>query len=147
MGDDARFQNEMLTHGTIYSKTYLRNEIRKNRDKMTDADFMNLIPRSDSIRNAEMAELQERILQHPNLSQRYIDYETGCFRARQAESLSTALNARGKIPNEFLAYLHKEFWDKHEKHTHFTATIGGFCTIMSASWSRINITSDWTMGV
>ncbi|MBE6332288.1 MAG: hypothetical protein E7070_08305 [Bacteroidales bacterium] len=115
MGDDARFQNEMLTHGTIYSKTSLRSEIRKNRNKMSDADFMNLIPRSDSIRNAEMAELQERIGQHPNLSQRYIDYMTESFRARQAECLSTALNASGKIPNEFLAYLHKEFWDKHEK--------------------------------
>lgn len=116
MGDDVRVQNELLTHPHAWPVERISPE---ERGKISAMQFK---ARTDSIRSANMAELQERLQKHPNLSQRYIDYLTGYYLVGQGESMMQArydmLDVQSHemlLPDEYMDYMNKEIWQKAPK--------------------------------
>lgn len=116
MGDDVRVQNELLTHPHAWPVERISPE---ERGKISAMQFK---ARTDSIRSANMAELQERLQKHPNLSQRYIDYLTGYYLVGQGESMMQARYAMLDVqshemllPDEYMDYMNKEIWQKAPK--------------------------------
>lgn len=116
MGDDVRVQNELLTHPHAWPVERISPE---ERGKITAMQFK---ARTDSIRSENMAELQERLQKHPNLSQRYIDYLTGYYLVGQGESMMQARYAmldmqshKMLLPDEYMDYVNKEIWQKAPK--------------------------------
>lgn len=116
MGDDVRVQNELLTHPHAWPVKRISPE---ERGKISAMQFK---ARTDSIRSANMAELQERLQKHPNLSQRYIDYLTGYYRVGQGESMMQARFAmldmqshKMLLPDEYMDYVNKEIWQNPPK--------------------------------
>ena len=108
MGDDVRVQNELLAHPHDWNSDRIEKE---EEGKITAMQFK---ARTDSSRAASMAKLQDCLAQHPNLSQRYIDYLTGYYQTCQGESM---MQARYSIPGydlpkEYMDYVGNELWKK-----------------------------------
>ena len=108
MGDDVRLQNELLA----YPHDWNNDRIEQNEEGTVTA--MQFKARTDSSRVASMAKLQETLAQHPNLSQRYIDYLTGYYLASQGESMMQArFSMPGyDLPQEYMDYVGSELWQK-----------------------------------
>lgn len=116
MGDDVRVQNELLTYPHAWPLERISPE---EKGKITAMQFK---ARTDSVRSANMAELQERLQKHSNLSQRYIDYLTGYYLVGQGESMMQARYAmldmqshKMLLPDEYMDYVNKEIWQKAPK--------------------------------
>lgn len=93
MGDDVRVQNELLAYP---------HQFANDRTEETGSGTMSAMQfkeYTDSLRSSRMTELQERIRQHPTLSQRYIDYLTGYYLTGQGESM---MQARFHMPGREL---------------------------------------------
>ena len=108
MGDDVRVQNELLAHPHDWNEDRIAD---KEEGKVTAMQFK---VRTDASRAASMTKLQNCLTQHPNLSQRYIDYLTGYYLTDQGESM---MQARYSIPGydlpkEYLDYVGNELWKK-----------------------------------
>lgn len=108
MGDDVRVQNELLAHPHDWNEDRIAD---KEEGKVTAMQFK---VRTDDSRAASMAKLQDCLAQHPNLSQRYIDYLTGYYLTDQGESM---MQARYSIPGydlpkEYMDYVGNELWKK-----------------------------------
>ena len=111
MGENVRLQNELIAHPESTGGDYL------SRDESGKVDDMEFKARTDKTLARRMNELQENIAKYPNLSQRYIDYLTGYYRASQGEDM---IQARYAMPNwelkqEYMDYLGKEIWQKAPK--------------------------------
>ena len=108
MGEDVRLQNELLA----YPHDWNNDRIGQNEEGTVTA--MQFKARTDSSRVASMAKLQETLAQHPNLSQRYIDYLTGYYLTSQGESMMQArFSMPGyDLPQEYMAYVGSELWQK-----------------------------------
>ena len=103
MGDDARVQNELLAYPDKWN--YARIE--------ENTDAMQFKAQMDSICNALRAELEERIVQHHNLSQRYIDFVKGCYIVGQGESMMQArFDLKRQLPQEYMDFVTTELWQK-----------------------------------
>ena len=107
MGDDVRVQNELLS----YSLNGSQIGIVKGEQLM---DFKKRVEESKATR---MRELDSLISQHPNLSQRYIDYMTGTFLMAQGFSMIKARYSMPQLtlPQEYMDYVDKEIWQKISK--------------------------------
>ena len=108
MGDDVRVQNELLAHPHDWNSDRIAD---KEEGKVTAMQFK---ARTDSSRAASMTKLQNCLTQHPNLSQRYIDYLTGYYLTSQGEAM---MQARYSIPGydlpkEYMDYVGNELWKK-----------------------------------
>ena len=101
MGDDVRVQNELLAYPHQFANDRIEDVEPAN---MTAMQFKT---HTDSMRLSRMAELKERISQHPNLSQRYIDYLTGYYLTGQGESMMQArFHMPGReLPQEYMDYV------------------------------------------
>ena len=110
MGDDVRVQNELLA----YPHQFANDHIEDMESGMMDA--MQFKKYTDSLRLSRMAELQERTRQHPNLSQRYVDYLTGYYLTGQGESMMQArFHMPGReLPQEYMDYV-GQLWQQKEK--------------------------------
>jgi thiol-disulfide isomerase/thioredoxin len=108
MGDDVRVQNELLAHPHDWNEDRIAD---KEEGKVTAMQFK---ARTDSSRAASMTKLQNCLTQHPNLSQRYIDYLTGYYLTDQGESMMQArFSIPGyDLPKEYLDYVGNELWQK-----------------------------------
>ena len=111
MGDDARVQNELLTHPHDW-----------NNDRIDDGprgkvSAMQFKAQTDSSRAASMAKLDEMILKNPNLSQRYIDYVTGYYQTSQGEALMQGRFSMPnlEVPQEYMDFVGRELWRKAVK--------------------------------
>ena len=111
MGDDVRLQNELLAYP--HEWPYDRIE-EVDEGRMTAMAFKAY---TDSLRAAYMAKLQECIVLHPNLSQRYINYLKGCFQTAQAYALMQArfVFPNYNLPQEYMEFVGKELWQKSIK--------------------------------
>lgn len=111
MGDDVRLQNELLAYPHKYSYDLIEDV---DEGKVTAMDFK---AHTDSSRAAYMAKLQECIVLHPTLSQRYIDYQKGCFQTAQAYVLMQArfVFPNRNLPQEYMEFVGKELWQKSIK--------------------------------
>ena len=108
MGDDVRVQNELLAHPHDWNSDRIED---KEEGKVTAMEFK---ARTDSSRAASMTKLQNCLAQHPNLSQRYIDYLSGYYLTSQGEAM---MQARYSIPGydlpkEYMDYVGNELWKK-----------------------------------
>ena len=108
MGDDVRVQNELLAHPHDWNEDRIAD---KEEGRVTAMQFK---ARTDDSRAASMTKLQNCLTQHPNLSQRYIDYLTGYYLTDQGESM---MQARYSIPGydlpkEYMDYVGNELWKK-----------------------------------
>jgi len=108
MGDDVRVQNELLAHPHDWNSDRIED---KEEGKVTAMEFK---ARTDDSRAASMTKLQNCLAQHPNLSQRYIDYLTGYYLTSQGEAM---MQARYSIPGydlpkEYMDYVGNELWKK-----------------------------------
>ena len=108
MGDDVRLQNELLAHPHDWNEDRIAD---KEEGKVTAMQFK---VRTDASRAASMTKLQNCLTQHPNLSQRYIDYMTGYYLTDQGESMMQArFSIPGyDLPKEYLDYVGNELWKK-----------------------------------
>lgn len=101
MGDDVRVQNELLAYPHQFANDRAEDNASSTMGAMQFKEY------TDSLRSSRMAELQERTLQHPNLSQRYIDYLTGYYLTGQGESMMQArFHMPGReLPQEYMDYV------------------------------------------
>ena len=108
MGTDVRVQNELLAHSLSMGDFSFTPD---DRGKTTAMAFLE---RTDSARNSQMAELRERIGQHPNLSQRYVDYLSGYILTLQGEGLMQArfYMPNTDLPQPYMDYVGRELWQK-----------------------------------
>ncbi|WP_288275464.1 TlpA disulfide reductase family protein [uncultured Prevotella sp.] len=106
MGEDARVQNELLAYPDMGNQA----RIEENQDAMQFKAQM------DSICNAMITELEERINLRPNLSQRYIDYIKGSCLTGQGESMMQArYDLKCQLPKEYMDFVTTELWQKAPK--------------------------------
>ena len=72
---------------------------------------------ADSARNVSMKKLGQTIVQHPNISQRYIDFLTGYYLTAQGESMMQArFEAKDmELPEAYMDFVGKEIWQKTGK--------------------------------
>ena len=108
MGDDVRVQNELLAHPHDWNSDRIEKE---EEGKITAMQFK---ARTDDSRAASMAKLQDCLAQHPNLSQRYIDYLLGYYLTSQGEAMMQArFSIPGyDLPKEYMDYVGNELWKK-----------------------------------
>ena len=108
MGDDTRVQNELIRHPHEWPNERIEHE---ERGKVGAMEFK---VRTDSSRAASMAKLEEEMLSHPNLSQRYTDYVKGYYQTAQGESMMQARFAfpNYDLPQEYMDYVGRELWQK-----------------------------------
>ena len=111
MGDDARVQNELLTHPHDWNNDRIDDG---QRGKVSAMQFK---VQTDSSRAASMAKLDEMILKNPNLSQRYIDYVTGYYQTSQGEALMQGRFSMPnlEVPQEYMDFVGRELWRKAVK--------------------------------
>ena len=108
MGDDVRVQNELIAYPHAWPNDRIEHE---DEGRVTAMQFKAL---TDSTRAANMAKLQTCVQEHPNLSQRYIDYVTGYYQTAQGESMMQARFSMPayKLPQEYMDYVGQELWRK-----------------------------------
>ena len=108
MGNDVRVQNELMAYPHAWPSEQIA------RDQRGKVDAMAFKAKTDSSRAAATASLEETLAQHPNLSQRYIDYVRGYYQTTQGESLMQGRYAmpRYELPKEYLDYVSEECWQK-----------------------------------
>ena len=111
MGDDVRVQNELIA----YPYDGIKERIpRDQRGKVNAMDFK---AKTDNSLALATAGLEETIAQHPNLSQRYIDFVKGYYPTAQGESLMQGRYAMPnyELPQEYMDYVTRECWQKAVK--------------------------------
>lgn len=111
MGSNVRLQNELLA----YPPDGHHDRIDFSQGGKVDA--MDFKAQTDNTRAQSEAKLQKTIVEHPTLSQRYIDYVEGEYQIIQAESMMQAkyFMPDFKLPQEYVDYVGKEFWKKASK--------------------------------
>ena len=111
MGSNVRLQNELLA----YPSDGHHDRIDFSQGGKVDA--MDFKAQTDNTRAQSEAKLQKTIVEHPTLSQRYIDYVEGEYQIIQAESMMQAkyFMPGFKLPQEYVDYVGKEFWKKASK--------------------------------
>lgn len=109
MGTDARLQNEIMKLPIQwYPASPYEEEPRGKLDAMA---FMNKV---DSTNHALNAELEKRIKEHPNLSQRYVSFLKNNYLGNAGNSLMQAKYyiQSGELPQECMDYTKSEVFDK-----------------------------------
>ena len=111
MGDDVRLQNELIAHPHEWPS------VRAEENERGKLDAMNFKQRTDSAHAVCMEKLDETIKQHPNISQRYIDYLEGYYLTSQGEQMMQArfYTNNMELPQQYMDYLGKEIWAKAAK--------------------------------
>ena len=105
MGNDVRVQNELLAHPYSWASA----DIDRSRQ---DLDPMTYLAQADSVRRAQMSELEQWVTSHPKLSQRYRDYVAGYYQNIMGESMTQAGYhfPNYEMPQEYMDFLNKECW-------------------------------------
>lgn len=100
MGKDVRLQNELLAYPASFM-----NERMEHYDATQEQalEFLNLVKSCGERLNNE---LQKRVVEHPMLSRRYIDYLIGYYLVGMGESLMQGkFSVAGKkLPAEYIAF-------------------------------------------
>ena len=105
MGDDVRVQNELLAHPHSWASAEIDRSSR-------ELNPMTYLTQADSVRKAQMSELEQWVANHPNLSQRYQDYVAGYYQNIMGESMTQASYhfPNYEMPQEYMDFLDKECW-------------------------------------
>ena len=109
MGDDVRVQNELLAVKMNETSTYV------NKTPLGTLDAMKFWGVADSVRQVNDAGLEKAMKEHPNLSQRFIDFKKGYYQTEQGRDMIQAqffTYPPYQLPKEYLDYVGREFWKK-----------------------------------
>ena len=108
MGDDVRVQNELLAYPFEGANDHISDE---EYGKISAMEFK---ARTDSTRTKNLNALKTCIEQHPNLSQRYIDFLTGYYLIAQGHSMMQGryYMPAFKLPQEYVDFVSREVWQK-----------------------------------
>jgi len=139
MGDDARLQNELLLCPTdFWEPGSIPDELRSK------TEVMDYKMHTDSILQRNMDKLQQLIQQHPNLSQRSINFMTGLCRMLQGESMMRARFAvvNRKLPKEYLDYISQNIWQKVTRPYTLYPSLGLF---MDGYFNQVEMNSSPTL--
>ena len=112
MGDDVRVQNELVAVKINEAKTHV------NQSAFGSVDAMKFWALADSVRKVNVAELEKAMKEHPNLSQRFIDFKRDSYQTEQGRDMMQAqffTNPPFQLPKDYLAYVSREFWQKAVK--------------------------------
>ena len=112
MGDDVRVQNELVAVKISEAKTHV------NQSAFGSVDAMKFWALADSVRKVNVAELEKAMKEHPNLSQRFIDFKRDSYQTEQGRDMMQAqffTNPPFQLPKDYLAYVSREFWQKAVK--------------------------------
>ncbi len=107
MGDDVRVQNELAAKNH-FTMSYLNEDDFE----ASESGAMAYKQKVDSLTTHRLAELLEYVLQHPNISQRYIDLMTCDLKSRQAEALMQFRYRTRTLPQEYVDYVTKELFGR-----------------------------------
>ncbi|MBE6331639.1 MAG: hypothetical protein E7070_04970 [Bacteroidales bacterium] len=104
MGSDVRLQNEMAAHSHSWDSAPLKRNTK-------GFDPMVYWRQADSVRNAQMAGLQQLVEKCPTISQRYVDYVTGFYRYIQGERMMQArFEADNRsLPADYMDFVTRNF--------------------------------------
>ncbi len=140
MGTDVRLQNETTAH------PYTWVEERMPFRQATHEEAMQFLTKSDEERKALERELQQRLEEHPNLSQRYVEYVETSYQACQGDYLmEAAFNMPDfTLPEEYMSYVTPNTWDKLHHHPYtlsrdFSGFIYNYMTHAKRSVSKSSI--------
>ncbi|MBQ2434762.1 MAG: hypothetical protein II269_01360, partial [Bacteroidaceae bacterium] len=112
MGNDVRLQNELVAH----SFNYVRKQLLMR--SATEEEVLQFLKESDEERKVLDEELQQCINEHPNLSQRYIEYVKHLHTMAQGRNLMMAQFSRPEsiLPKELVDYVTTNIWNKAHQH-------------------------------
>ena len=137
MGDDVRVQNELLAIKMNEAKTYV------NQSKFGSLNAMKFWALADSVRQVNEAGLEKAVKEHPNLSQRFIDFKKGYYQTEQGRDMMQAqffTDPPYQFPKEYLDYVEREFWKKAIKpytlYEDFSSLVDGYVRISERSSNR-----------
>ena len=124
MGNDVRLQNELVAHPF----NYVRKQMRMS--SATEEEVLQFLKESDEERKALDEELLQCIAEHPNLSQRYIEYVKHLHNMAQGNNLMMAQFNRPKfiLPKELVDYVTTNIWNNAHQHPY--TLCGDFGTLM-----------------
>ena len=112
MGNDVRLQNELVAH----SFNYVRKQLLMR--SATEEEVLQFLKESDEECKVLDEELQQCIAEHPNLSQRYIEYVKLLHTMAQGRNLMMAQFSRPEyiLPKELVDYVTTNIWDEVHRH-------------------------------
>ena len=137
MGDDVRVQNELQAVRMNEAHTYV------NQSKFGSLNAMKFWALADSVRKVNEAGLEKAVKEHPNLSQRFIDFKKGYYQTEQGRDMMQAqffTDPPYQFPKEYLNYVEREFWKKAIKpytlYENFSSLVDGYVRISERSSNR-----------
>ena len=137
MGDDVRVQNELLAVKMNEASTHV------NQSKFGSLNAMKFWALADSVRQVNEAGLEKAVKEHPNLSQRFIDFKKGYYQTEQGRDMMQAqffTDPPYQFPKEYLDYVEREFWKKAIKpytlYKDFSSLVDGYVRISERSSNR-----------
>ena len=100
MGKDVRLQNELLAYPASFMNERMKQEYA------TQEQAMEFLHEVQALGDHLGDELQARLMEHPMLSHRYVDYIKGYILAGMGESLMQGLyNVAGdKLPTDYISF-------------------------------------------
>ena len=112
MGTDDRLQNETTAHPYTWVKE--RMPFRQ----ATHEEAMQFLQKSVEERKMLEQELQQRIEEHPHLSQRYIEFVEASYMACQGDYLMAAMFNMSDftLPEEYMNHVTSNAWDNLHRH-------------------------------
>mgnify|MGYP003291385600 CR=1 FL=1 len=137
MGDDARLQNELLTHDIPYISH--GTHVFEGENKVSEERLMNFLAEGKQKLAKANAELDSLIAVHPNLSQRYINFARGGLKVEFGRDLMQArfITERFDLPKAYVDYVSKELWLQHCKpytlHDGFSTFMRDYINVCSSS--------------
>lgn len=104
MGSDTRLQNEILSMQTCNATMSYNTSI--------GIDFLQLLAQSDSLTHIHEAHLASIRTTHPNISHRYLDYQTDTYRTNIARDLVQACfySRDSIIPQSYIEHITANYW-------------------------------------
>lgn len=108
MGKNCRLQNEILAHPIAWVGVHA-----ESRDMERDA-ALKFFEDAKADKADAMNELQKVIAEHPNISDRYINYLTGNYNAQECASLMQGRFSmkNWNVPSEILDYVNQQGWQQ-----------------------------------
>ncbi len=109
MGDDVRLQNEDAGYKIFHS---LPKNLHYGSFESSENGAMAYKHQIDSLIASNLADFQKYAEQHPNISQRYINYYTRKMKAEQARLLMFIYIRMRTLPQECVDFVTNELWDR-----------------------------------
>ena len=109
MGDDVRLQNEDAGYKIFHT---LPKNLYCGSFESSENGAMAYKHQIDSLIASDLANFQKYAEQHPNISQRYINYYTRNMKAEQGYLLMLFITRMSTLPQEYVDFLTNELWNR-----------------------------------